>query len=301
MTTPRIRPSTDAVSVFSTGTGFIHTEHRNGTRLPTLWWVLFSRSWVEVPTNVFVIRHPDGLVLFDAGLDPAAATNPNYVDSAIGRFFMRRLFRIRIRPEETLTNKLAELGFDAAEVRKVVISHLHFDHVGGIAEVPQAELVVSRDEWKQLSGPHPEREFIFKEHIERPSAKWRPVQFEPTDDPLFAPFGACHDLMKDGTMILLPTPGHTPGSLSMLVRLEGNAPLLFVGDLTYQTEMLMNDRVAATGNKADLLASYARVRFLKEQLPELVILPAHDFAAQALFSRDRARPGAPAAAAAALG
>ncbi|MCF8197765.1 MAG: hypothetical protein K9J42_03280 [Sulfuritalea sp.] len=87
----------------------------------------------------------------------------------------------------------------------------------------------------------------------------------------------------------------------MLVRLEGNAPLLFVGDLTYQTEMLMNDRVAATGNKADLLASYAKVRFLKEQLPALVILPAHDFAAQELFSRGRARPGASAAAAATPG
>lgn len=272
------------VHVFSSGTGSIHREHRYGTRLPQMWWVLFSRKWVVVPNNVFVLEHPDGLILFDAGVDPAVQTNPNYVDSAIGRFFMRRLFRISMQPGDTLTNALAELGFDAADVRKVVVSHLHFDHVGGIAEVPQAELLVSRDEWDQLSCPHPERDFILSEYIKRPEARWQLVDFQPTDNPLFAPFGGCHDLMNDGSMILLPTPGHTPGSLSMLVRIEGKAPLLLVGDLTYETRMLMIDQVAGTGDKAKLRASYARVRGLKDQLPDLVILPSHDFAAQELLS-----------------
>jgi glyoxylase-like metal-dependent hydrolase (beta-lactamase superfamily II) len=279
-----------AVHVFSAGIGSIHKEHRYGTRLPQMWWVLFSRNWVEIPNNVFVLEHPDGLILFDAGLDPAVQTNPNYVDSVIGRFFFRRLFRLKMQPDETLTNKLADLGFDAAGVRKVVVSHLHFDHVGCIAEVPQAELLVSRDEWDQLSGSHPERDFIFKEHIQRPEAKWRLVDFEPTDDPLFAPFGGCYDVMNDGSMILLPTPGHTPGSLSMLARIEGKAPVLLVGDLTYQADLLMNDRVAGTGNRAQLLASYAKVRDLKNQLPDLVILPAHDFAAQELLLNDNAQP-----------
>lgn len=127
--------------VFSTGLGVIHTEHRNGTRLAQLWWVLFSRGWVEVPINVFVLEHPEGLILFDAGEDTAVLTNPKYVDSAIGRFFMRRLFRLRMAPHETLKNKLAGLGLDVADVAKIVVSHLHFDHAGGIAEVPQADLL----------------------------------------------------------------------------------------------------------------------------------------------------------------
>ena len=73
--------------------------------------------------------------------------------------------------------------------------------------------------------------------------------------------------------------GSGKGSLSMLARMEGKAPLLFVGDLTYQTDLLMNDRVPGTGDKEQLLASYSKVRILKERLPDLVILPAHDFAA----------------------
>ena len=232
--------------------------------------------------------------MFDAGLDTAVLTNPNYVDSAIGRFFMRRLFRIRLQPDETLTNKLAGLGFDAADVRKVVISHLHFDHVGGIAEVPQADLLISRDEWAQLSGPHPERDFIFREHVQRPGARWRVVDFDYTDDPLLAPFGGCHDAMNDGSLILLPTPGHTPGSISMLARIRGRAPVLLIGDLAYEAELLMKDQLPDTGDKAQLLASYAKVRGLKQRLPELVILPSHDFAAHEHFSSRLARQGAPA-------
>jgi glyoxylase-like metal-dependent hydrolase (beta-lactamase superfamily II) len=272
-------PFIGSIHVFSTGLGGQHKEHRYGSRMPSLWWVLTSRSWVEVPINVFVLEHRHGLVLFDAGLDPAIGADPNYVSSAIGRLFLRRLFRLHIGPEDTLTRKLEGLGYAATDVRKVVVSHLHFDHVGGIKEVPQAELLVCGDEWRQLSGPHPERDFILREHIELPGAKWRQIDLAPTDDPLFAPFGGCYDVMGDGSMTLLPTPGHTPGSMSMLVRTGGFPPLLLVGDLTYEVDLLMKDQVPGTGDKTQLRSSFAKVRALNKQLPDLVILPAHDPAA----------------------
>lgn len=268
-----------SVHVISTGSGEQHKEHRYGTRLPTLWWVLMSQRWIKIPINVYIIEHRDGLVLFDAGMDPAIGKDPNYVSNPIVRFFMHRIFRLHTGPDETLTKKLAKLGYAAADVSKVIISHLHFDHIGGIAEVPQAELLVSSDEWRQLSGPHPERDYIFREHIELPDAKWQQIDFAPSDDPLLTSFGRCYDVMGDGSMVLLSTPGHTPSSMSMLVRTDGLPPLLLVGDLTYELDLLMNDQVPGTGNKAQLLASFAKVRALKKQLPDLVILPSHDPAA----------------------
>lgn len=268
-----------SVHVFSTGSGGQHKEHRYGSRLPQLWWVLTSRSWIKVPINVYVLEHRDGLVLFDAGMDPAIGTDPNYVPSAIGRFLLHRIFRLHIGPDDALNKKLEALGFTPSAIHKVVISHLHFDHVGGIAEVPQADLLVSKDEWRQLSGPHPERDWILHEHIELPGAKWRQIEFAPTNDPLLAPFGGCYDVMGDGSMTLLPTPGHTPGSMSMLVRTDGLPPLLLVGDLTYEVGLLMKDQVPGTGDKTQLRSSFAKVRTLKTQLPGLVILPAHDPAA----------------------
>lgn len=269
-----------SVHVISTGSGEQHKEHRYGSRMPSLWWVLTSRSWIKIPINVFLLEHRDGLVLFDAGMDPAIGTDPNYFSSPVGRFFSRKLFRFHIGPNDTLAKKLKGLGYAVTDIRKVIISHLHFDHIGGIKEVPQAELLVSSDEWRQLSGPHPERDFILREHIALPSANWCQIDLTPSDDPLFAPFGGCHDVMGDGSMMLLSTPGHTPGSMSMLVRTGGLLPLLLVGDLTYEVDLLMKDQVPGTGDKAQLRSSFAKVRALKKQLPGLVVLPSHDPAAR---------------------
>lgn len=244
-----------------------------------MWWVLTSRSWIEVPINAYLLEHRDGLVLFDTGMSPAIVSDPSYIPSSIGRFFLNRVFRLHIGPEDSLSHRLRALGFDPADIRTVVISHLHFDHVGGIAEVAQAELLVAREEWRQLSGPYPERDWILREHIELADAKWRPIDFGPSDDPLVELFGGGHDVMSDGSMVLLPTPGHTPGSLSMLVRSDAFPPLLLVGDLTYEVDLLMNDRVPGLGDAKQLRASFAKVRALKQRLPELVILPAHDPAA----------------------
>jgi N-acyl homoserine lactone hydrolase len=284
MTSTDTGPAIESVLVFSTGSGQQHKEHRYGSRAPKMWWVLTSRSWIELPINVFVIKHRDGLVLFDTGLDPAIVSDPNYVDSAIGRFFMRRVFRLTIGPDDTVAKNLHHVNLRAEDVNTVVFSHLHFDHIGGIADVPQAELLVSRDEWQQLSAPHPEHDYFFRDHIQLPGAKWRSIDFKPTTDPLLAPFGGCYDVMGDGTLMLLPTPGHTVGSLSMLVRAVDHPPLLLVGDLSYSLELLMGDQLPGIyADKSQLQASFAKVRNLKAQLPDLVILGSHDPAAADLL------------------
>ena len=274
-TTPAIR----AVHAVRTGSVDQHPEHRFGTRKPQLWWVLTSRRWVRAPIYCFLIQHRSGLVLFDTGLDPAIASDPGYIDSAIGRFILRKVFRLHIGPEDSLDQRLTALGFSASDVRTAAVSHLHFDHIGGIAHIPQADLLVSKEERAQLSHPRPEREWVLREHIELPNARWKPIEFTATEDPLFAPFGGCHDVMGDSSMVLLPTPGHSPGSMSMLVRSDDLPPLLLVGDLNYQLDLLMNDRVPGIGNAPQLRASFAKVRALREQLPDLQILPAHDWSA----------------------
>ncbi len=276
---PATQPAIRSLQVFSSGSGEQHKEHRYGSRVPQLWWVLTSRSWVKVPINYFLIDHCDGPILFDTGLDPAIATDSQYISSLIGKFLLRRIFRLHINEEDRLDKVLAANGHNAKDIRTAVISHLHFDHVGGISHIPQAELIVSAREWEQLSQPHPEYEWILKEHIRIPHANWRPFAFQPTDDPLFDGFEGIYDVTGDGSMILLPTPGHTPGSLSMLVRSEGWAPILLAGDLTYEADLIETDATPGTGDATALRASYKKVRRLRELLPDLVIAPSHDFAA----------------------
>jgi glyoxylase-like metal-dependent hydrolase (beta-lactamase superfamily II) len=271
-----ISPTIKAVHQITTGYAEQHKEHRYGSKKPQMWWVLTSRSWVKAPITAYAVEHRDGVVLFDTGLDPAIVSDPDYISSPIGRFLLKRIFRFHVGPEDALDKQLETINLAAADVRKVVVSHLHFDHIGGIAHVPQAELLVSSDEWQRFNGPKPEHDWMLREHIELPGANWQPIEFVPTDDPQLAAFGACYDCMGDGSLILLPTPGHTPGSMSMLVRSSGLPPLLFVGDLTYELEPLLNDQVPGVGDAEQLKASFEKVRELKEALPDLVVLPSHD-------------------------
>lgn len=265
------------VSVISTGEGEAHHEHIYGTRKPALWWIFFGRRRVRLPINVYVVEHKDGLVLFDTGQDRAVVTDPDFYPDRITALFMRHIFRWHIGPGDTLTIQLERAGYSAADVRSAVISHLHADHVGCIAEIPQADLYAAEEGFAYMRGPdHPERHFVYRDRIEIPGAKWRPIAFEPTDDPALAPFTEAFDLMGDGSLVVLPTPGHLDGSVSMLVRRGEAAPLLFIGDLTYDEDLLQRDRFPAIGDRDELRSSFAKVRALKTRRPDLVILPAHD-------------------------
>ena len=285
-----VAPPIKAVHEITTGYVEQHKEHRYGSSKPLMWWVLTSRSWVRAPITAYAFEHRDGLVLFDTGADPALVSDPGYVSSPIGRFILKKVFRFHIGPEDALDKRLEAIGLAATDVSKVVVSHLHFDHIGGIAHVPNAELLVSEDDWRRLDEPNPERDWFLREHIELPGANWQPIAFKPTSDPLLAPFGACYDCMGDGSMMLLPTPGHTPGSMSLLVRSSGLPPLLFVGDLTYELEPLQNDQVPGIGDPEQLKASFANVRHLENALPDLVVIPSHDPYASEKLANALGRP-----------
>lgn len=278
-----------SVRVLKCGRAEQHKEHRYGSNRPQLWWVFFGRSWVPLPLQCFLIGHRNGWVLFDTGIDPAILSDSRYIEQAIGRFLLPRIFHLYVSESDRIDQVLDKAGVAASDIRMAVVSHLHFDHVGGIAQVPQADLLVSAREWAILSDPHPEREWILRQHIEIPSAKWRQITFEPTDDPIFEGFEGIHDLAGDGSMILLPTPGHTAGSMSMLIRRHGWDPILLVGDLTYEANLLEQDIVPGTGEGETLLASFAKVRRLKQRLPGLTIVASHDFAADERISQATGR------------
>lgn len=199
------------VAVVAIGSGAGHPEHVYGSRKPALWWILTSRQWVALPVNVFVIEHADGLVLFDTGLDPALVTDPHYWPDPVTRFFMSRIFRFDIGPDDRLATRLEQAGYAAGDVTKAVLSHLHFDHAGGIGDIPQAELLVAADAWEHMLGAHPEREGVLRRDIVVLGAHWRQMAFAPVTDPELAPFGAAFDVMGDGSLMVVPTPGHLPG------------------------------------------------------------------------------------------
>jgi glyoxylase-like metal-dependent hydrolase (beta-lactamase superfamily II) len=161
-------------------------------------------------------------------------------------------------------------------VRLAILSHLHEDHIGGIPYLPNAEFLVSDAEWTAMEKPAPELRGFLRRHIELPGVRCRRIGFTRTDDPALAPFTLAHDVMGDGSLVLLPTGGHTPGSMSLLVRRPTKAPLILVGDLTYEAELLEAGRIPGVGDKAAMRRASAMVRELAQHHPGLAILPAHD-------------------------
>ncbi|HEY1642051.1 MAG TPA: N-acyl homoserine lactonase family protein [Streptosporangiaceae bacterium] len=275
-----------AVSVISTGTVQIRPEHAYGSRKPLYWWLLTSRKWTPPrPVNAYVIEHAAGLILFDTGQDRASVTDDQYFPGGFTGHIYDRLARFEISEQDTLRAQLAALGYQPADVDTAILSHLHQDHIGGLPELTGADLLVSGAEWAELSGHQPELRGFLRSHIQLPGLRWRQVSLDEAAEPGLAPFRRSLDVLGDGSLTLLPTPGHTAGSMSLLVRRPGRPPLLLAGDLTYGADLLRQGTLPGVGARRQLAASTRQVQALAEQLPGLVVLPAHDpTAAQRLLA-----------------
>jgi N-acyl homoserine lactone hydrolase len=269
-----------AVSVISTGAVQIRPEHPFGTRKPLYLWLMTARRWTPPrPINVYVIEHERGLILFDTGQDRASVTDESYFPGGLTGLVYRRLARFDIGAQDTLTAQLAGLGYAPADVGAAIVSHLHQDHIGGLGELTGAELLLSADEWAELSGRAAELRGFLRRHIQLPGLKWNLITMDPAADESLAPFTRSLDVLGDGSLTLLPTPGHTAGSMSLLVRRQARPPLLLVGDVTYGADILERGQIPGVGSRRQLAETSAKIRALQARLPGLVILPAHDPAA----------------------
>ena len=269
------------VSVISTGTVQIRPEHVESNGTPLLWWLNTSRSWTAPrPINVYVIEHSQGLVLFDTGQDRRSTTDADYFPGGFVGHNYRRLARFDIPANASLTEQLQALGYDIMDVRFAILSHLHQDHIGGLRELPPtAKVLVSATELASVDDRFAVLGGLMRDHIMIPGLHWVPVTPSPTADESIAPFTEAFDVMGDGSLLLLPTPGHTPGSMSLLLRSPGLPSMLFVGDLTYDAALLAADRIPGVGRRTRLHETTRRVNRLTQHYPGMPILAAHDPAA----------------------
>jgi N-acyl homoserine lactone hydrolase len=170
----------------------------------------------RIPFPIYLVEHADGLVLYDAGLDPDHAGDP------VGGYGeLAERIRIDFRHEHLVEHHLDRLGFSPADVTTVVASHLHFDHAGALKQFPHATTYVGAGELEYARAP------------ERFASTWfRTEDFDDRHGIAWSELSGDHDLFGDGAVTALRLPGHTPGSLALLVRLPGQSFIL-TGDVVH--------------------------------------------------------------------
>jgi len=170
---------------------------------------------IKVPVPVFLIDHPKGRVVFDSGMHPAAATDP------VARLgYLSKLFEVDFEEQENVASRLAALDVDAARVDRVVLSHLHFDHAGGVELLPNARLVVQRKEWEAGADADLAARCGFDAKDYKLGHDVELVDGE-------------HDLFGDGRAVCVPTHGHTPGHQSLRLKLDDGRDVVLCADACY--------------------------------------------------------------------
>jgi N-acyl homoserine lactone hydrolase len=265
------------VHAIQTGTVQVHERQRRGAGrgpLRTL-GTLLDREWSEpLPILAWLIEHPEGLILVDTG-ETARALEPGYFPR--WHPYYRLALRLQVNADEEIGPRLRQLGFTPDDVRRVVITHLHTDHAGGLGWFPNSEILISRAEYTAARG------LIGKMRGYLPH-RWPPAM-SPTLIDFRAepagPFPESFPLTAAGDVRLVSTAGHSAGHLSVTID-EGDQLLFIAGDTSYDEAALIAgtiDGVAAMGGgEAAAATAQRRIRAYARQR-RLVYLPTHDAAA----------------------
>lgn len=232
------------------------------SRLPTLF---LDPRWTEwLPIYVWVIEHPEGVIVVDTG-ETARVADPDYFDCDPGTAFIyRNMLRFSVREEEQLGTQLERLGIPTGKVRWLILTHLHSDHAGGLQYFSDAEILVSRKEFSSSLGAV--------------RCRW-PDWFDPSlvDYELqsVGPFKSTYSLTQAGDAVILPTPGHTPGHQSVVL-LDDDRTIFFAGDTSFSEQQLLERTVG--GISADVSGARTTLDLVLEyaRLCQMVYLPSHD-------------------------
>jgi glyoxylase-like metal-dependent hydrolase (beta-lactamase superfamily II) len=226
---------------------------------------LFTSEWAGwCPTYAWAIEHPEGVIVVDTGEAAHLKTLPRWHP-----FF--HLGGFDIEPEQEIGPQLRRLGINAGDVKKVVLTHLHIDHDGGLAHFPHSRIVASAEEVARASGVGG----ALLCYLPNRRPKWfdpEPVVWETSP---YGPFTHSARLTAAGDVIAVPTPGHTPSHFSVIVKDEG-MQIMLAGDASYLESTMLGCKVdGISPSESVAKATLARIRQLCADRPT-VYLPTHD-------------------------
>ena len=258
------------IHALQTGTVILKKAHRKLVGPPALRLLTTILDWrytQTLPIYTWLIEHPEGLMVVDTG-ENAGVMQKDYFDTDYEyRFAQRfgRMFKFNVPREQEIGMQLKAMGINSRkDIRWVVLTHLHADHVDGLRYFPNAEILIALAEFSRTS---------------RAFCRW-PIWFRPSmlveyhDGPV-GTFSTSHAITRVGDVRLVPTHGHTFGHQSVLVQ-DGDTDVFIAGDAAFDEGQVQRGEVA--GIVADVALARHTLQTIRKHAAErpTVILPTHD-------------------------
>ncbi|PWU08686.1 MAG: Zn-dependent hydrolase [Verrucomicrobia bacterium] len=223
-----------------------------------------------------LVRHPQGDVLIDTSVGRTIASQLKQAP------FLFRLGTDLV-PLKTAADQLDAAGYDRKNLRSILLTHAHWDHISGVPDFPGVPVLVTADEHRFIS----EGGWVTVTARSVDRSQLREYEFEGGP---YLGFDRSHDLYGDGSLVIVPAPGHTPGSVVVFVTLPGGGRYAFVGDMVWQREAILEreERPWATSkimgeDPVALRESLLRISAIVTRYPQFAIVPAHDGRGYASF------------------
>jgi glyoxylase-like metal-dependent hydrolase (beta-lactamase superfamily II) len=240
-------------------TAFLTGSAAAGGTLPFLFQLHKDDPYVEIPIYAWLIEHPEKLILVDTG-DLASLHSTWLIQT-----------RQVVQPEQQIGAQIARLGYSVSDISCILLTHIHGDHAHGVQDFPSTPIYVSQ---KELNTYHSTAGKL----INRMTLTL-PTWFDPQPIPyLPEPVGVfeeSHPLTKDGAIRVVPTPGHTLGHQSVIVR-DGELSYFLAGDVNYDErgllEQTLQGPVVSTNAQRQTLAKV--LQYMRDN--PTVYLPSHD-------------------------
>lgn len=233
-----------------------------------------------------LVKHPAGDLLIDTG-------SSSHYDQEISGYPFATWLKLKalagqLKPKVPLPDLLRSIGEDPAKLRWAILSHAHLDHAGGLMDLPNLPVVLTREELQFAADPSVQAKgYVIAAHTKNfPPLTAPTLRFEPRP---YETFDESADLYRDGTVVVVPLRGHTPGSVGIFVNLSPARRLFYVGDAV-DDERGFQERVGKSlilqdsdDDRALANQVVGRLSELHEKVPELAIVPAHGRSAYKKF------------------
>jgi glyoxylase-like metal-dependent hydrolase (beta-lactamase superfamily II) len=263
--------------------------------LPDLALTVFNSGWVptnkklalsgaasehiRMPALFAMIRHPQkGVILYDTGY------NTRFYEATEKWPFrvMRYLTPAEIREEDNADRQVNKKGIKPEDVGTIILGHGHVDHVPGVVSFPNAKVIVERREWEAMQGSalavfrHAYLKSLYEGLTNEIEQKDILEQGKP-----YGPFERALDLWDDGSMILTPLPGHTPGQMGLMVNMPDGRRFFFIGDAAWLSENYLYMKppafIARTilSSFDDYMNTLKLIHGFQKENPDVTIVPSH--------------------------